>query len=570
MSANQSDLSSPKYGYDFVVATTQASINATLKEFLAGLTEPVVTVCYVADDQGNPVEIPYDQLKKNANGSDPFTIPADTNAAADPDVHNLLRARFMMGFRAQLGLPPGLLPDQIPDIVTLGSDTAQVLYNLLCSQFTVVQLTPGGGYVPEPKWFSASQLPGHPWVFTSTVDLRLSTVSPTAYGKLPTAVQEAIKHPSISNAFSVQQLLFDLDNATLETVPIIDPKEAPPGSPLHTALQESFLGAYFAQLQKQGAPVLGATITYPSGSSSASSTLVLRDLNFEVSPLLDGNGQNIQNPTPAQLNLATLSYLCAADNDMLPAAVPFGWNWVEPSEEADYDGAVSINRRAFVNYLRPQLLVQSVEPNCYLPSVSVTYDWAHAQTNYSYSLTPGQTPTVTVPTTGDTLLTFHFDADASSHAQAFGGAMDLHPSYDMTVAFSGSTMTIVQHLVIYVNVTSLATSSGGNVVDLTRTDTYTIAVNQDGQLEATMVTGEVDHSQNPSVDSFLNFWTGVNNLISSIETWVRNFVPTRLTDVPLSFLQGFVFPGGRTFAFKDAAFSEYGDLTSHITYTDPS
>ena len=71
----------------------------------------------------------------------------------------------MMGFRAQLGLPPGLPPAQIPDIVTLGLDTSAVTYNLLCSRFQVVQLTPGG-YGP-PSWLNESQPAGQP------VDLHL-------------------------------------------------------------------------------------------------------------------------------------------------------------------------------------------------------------------------------------------------------------------------------------------------------------------------------------------------------------------------------------------------------------
>jgi hypothetical protein len=103
MSASQSQLSAAKYGYDFVVATTQASINATMKEFLAGLTEPVVTVCYVADQHGNPVEIPYDELVSNANKTDPFTLPANADPATDPGLKNLMGARFMMAFQAQLG-----------------------------------------------------------------------------------------------------------------------------------------------------------------------------------------------------------------------------------------------------------------------------------------------------------------------------------------------------------------------------------------------------------------------------------------------------------------------------------
>ncbi|WP_037570200.1 hypothetical protein [Phaeacidiphilus oryzae] len=564
MSANSSDLSNSRYGYDFVVATTQGSINATLKSFLSQLSEPVVTVCYIADPQGKPMEIDYDELKKRANDSDPFAIPPGADPTSDPDLRNLINARFMMGFQAQLGLPPGLAPTAIPDIVTLGSDTASVVYNLLCSQFTVVQLDPGGGYSP-PTWFTQSQPPGAPWVFTSKVDLRLSTVDQSRYSTLPPAVQAQIKNLG-STAFSVQQLLFDLDNAALETTPTIS--GVTPGTPLYLVLGQAFLGAYFSKLTRDGSPLLGCTIQQPGAPTS---TLTLTDLNLEVSPLLDANGNTIVNPDQDQQNLGTLNYLCAADGDHLPVAVRFGWNWVEPSESADFDGVVSINRSTFANYFRNQLNPY-IATNCYLPSVTVTYDAATAETQYAWSLRRGQAPTVTTPATGPTVLTYHYDADAADQAGLNGdiGRMELHPTYDVTVSFSGNTVKIVQHLVIYLYVRSLATAADGNVVDVTITDTYTIAVTQDGRLTSSLATQRQDNSTNPSVDPFLNFWTGVNDITTAVEGWLRNVTSTGLTDIPVSVTQDFVFPGGRTFAFKSAAFSDFGDLASHITYTDPS
>ena len=562
MSASQSNLSASRYGYDFVVATTQASINATVKLFLSGLTEPVVTVCYVANSAGQPVEVDYEQLVKSAQGTDPFSVPADADPATNHHLQNLFGARFMMGFRAQIGLPPGLAPAQIPDIVTLGSDTSAVTYNLLCSQFQVVQLSPGG-YGP-PSWLNESQPAGSPWIFTSKVDLRLSDVSSTAYSHLPPAVQHQIKNLG-SAAFSVQQLLFDLDNAALQTIPQIT--NVPPGTPLYTTLEQSFIGAYFSQMQKGGTPLLGCAI---SQTSAPPATLTLTDLNLEVSPFLGSNGQAVINPTRAQQDLAALSYLCAADGDPLPPPVPFGWNWVEQSEEADYNGVVSVNRNTFANYFKYQMMGY-VRSNCYLPKVQVTLDSA-SEPHYTASLTAYQTPTVTVPPTGATVLTFHYDADSSDVAGLNGdiGQMDLHPSFDASVTFAGNTITIVQHLVVYLRVQHLATSADGNVVDVTVTDTYTIAVNQDGQLVATLATNKQDSSDNPSVNPFLDAFTGLNELISSVDGSIRNVTSTDLRDIPVSVVQNFVFPGGRTFAFKSVAFSEYQDLASHITYTDPS
>ena len=47
MPATSPNLACSKYGYDFVVATTQASINSTMLNFLASRQEPTVNVCFV-------------------------------------------------------------------------------------------------------------------------------------------------------------------------------------------------------------------------------------------------------------------------------------------------------------------------------------------------------------------------------------------------------------------------------------------------------------------------------------------------------------------------------------------
>lgn len=562
MSASQSQLSAARYGYDFVVATTQASINATMKQFLSGLTEPVVTVCYCADKQGNPYAVPYDQLKQNANGTDPFLVPADADPTKSTDIQNLVAARFMMGFRAQLGLPPGLTPTAIPDIVELGAETSAVTFNLLCSEFTVVDLDPGSAYSP-PSWLNMSQPSGSPWIFQSKVDLRLSTTDQSAYSSLPQAVRDRIENLG-GEAFSVQQLLFDLENAALQTVPTIS--GVTPGTKLYTVLSQEFLGAYFTQMKTGGQPLLGAAITE---STAPVTTITMTDLNMEVCPLLGDNDQPIVHPTDGQADLATLDYLCASNGDVLPPATPFTWNWIDPTEASDADGVLSLNRLAFATYLKYQLQ-NYVASNCYLAWVNVKLDGIYV--DYSWLLTPYQTPTVTIPATGNAILTFHYDSTSSDQAGLNGdlGQMTLSPSFDLTVSVSGSTMTVVQHLVIYLRVQSLATAASGNVVDITLTDTYALAVAQNGELVATQTTSRDDQSKNPATDPFLNFWTGLNDIITSVEGWVRGFVATDLQDLPLSVVQDFVFPGGRTFAFKSVGFSDYADLTSHITYTDPS
>ena len=119
MGASQSNLSDPHYGFDLVVAVTQASVNATMKQLLAGVTAPEVTACYVYDNSNNLVPIDYKTLVKNANGSDPFKVPAGSNPATDRDLINLTNANFAGGVKAQLGLPDVPLAN-IPPVVTFG------------------------------------------------------------------------------------------------------------------------------------------------------------------------------------------------------------------------------------------------------------------------------------------------------------------------------------------------------------------------------------------------------------------------------------------------------------------
>src|SRR5262249_1080960 len=126
-----------------------------------------------------------------------------------------------------------------------------------------------------------------------------------------------------------------------------------------------------------------------------------------------------------------------------------------------------------------------------------------------------------------------------------------------------------QHLVIWTYVKYLATDDSGNVVDKKITDTYSIGVDDTGHIKATLADSTVeDNSKTPQANGFLNFWANVQSLSDSVTQWARSCVATNLTDVPLSFVENFVFPGGATFAFTDAGFSGSQDLVAHITYTD--
>jgi len=148
--ADHSFLTGASYGYDFFVATTQASINSGLRAYVDEGTQPVDTIVYLADpDTGNPTDpVTLDELKQQTGGISPFDIPAGTDWK-DPRIDALTKARFVVGIKLQIGLPPGVLPKDLPPIVTFCDSANNIGLTLFCSQFEVIQNSPpnafGGG-----------------------------------------------------------------------------------------------------------------------------------------------------------------------------------------------------------------------------------------------------------------------------------------------------------------------------------------------------------------------------------------------------------------------------------------
>lgn len=567
MSASKSFLSDARYGYDVVVAVTQDSINATMKQFLNKLEEPVVTVCIVADENARPALMDFARLLEETGGVDPFAIPAGADPQTTPEMERLQHARFMAGFRARLGLPPGVPPYKLPHLVELGSDTAAVTFNMLCSEFDVVQFIPAGGYSPA-TWLHLAQPAGTPWIIRSKVDLRLSEVDDNAYHTLPEDVKGRIKNLD-ADAFSVQQLLFDLTNARLAAGrPEIE--GVTPGSDLELILDRYFLGVYFDQLQKGGQPVLGTAITHRADAQLPSS-FALTDLNFHVNPVAGDDGRPLPQPTLEQQGLATLNYLCAINHRALPPAVAFSWNWVDPQEKSDFHGVAVTNKTAFVDRLR-LALDDHARHNCVQPSVRVTLENFYTTVKYRLEVSSYQEPVVVAPTTGSVVLQYDYQSERAydeAGVSAIGGSLEMKSSYHMDATLAGDTITITQHLLVYLSANNGAISGDGNVVDRTMTDTYTLGITDQGELTTTTVSQSTDNSQNPDT-GWLDFLGGfLHDVLDRLDESVRNFVSPSFHPVPMNAVQDYVFPGGKTFAFKAVGFSDNQDLVAHITYADP-
>jgi hypothetical protein len=556
MSAKQSHLSDAHYGYDFAVATTQESINATMKEYLYNTVFQPVKMYWNQDANGNPVPVSQSDLLQQTHGTDPLNVPSWKQG--DPmsqDITNINNSNFYFAFEAAIGIPSQMAPQNIPDIVTLQQTSQSVVFNLLCANFNIVTCNFGRQGLTSFQHFT--QPNDKPWMFTSTVMLK-NIFNNT---NLPPAVQNQLNNLG-PQAFSVQQLIFDLDNAALESTPTISGID--PGTPTYTLLSQVFLGAYFNAMKQTAQPVLNYSIVEHLPNPDTS-TLKLSNLALIISPYLNPATQKADTP-----DLNTLNYQCEVNGNTLPPAVPFNWNWVEANERSQFNGAIAINRNTFANYFKTQM-INNVTQNCYKSFVRVWMDGLYVK--FQWQLTAGQTPTITTPATGQTVVQFDYTSTYSDCAglNCDMGESSLTPKYSAKVDFVGNTIVITQNLQVHLYVRSLQSSFTWNSVNKTITDTYTLAVTQDGRLTATLSSNTVDNSDPvPSTNWFINLFTSLNELVKTVDDWSRNFASITLHDIPVSVAQQFVFPGGKTFAFKDVVFSDYQDLISHITYVQPS
>ncbi|KAF7183837.1 hypothetical protein CNMCM7691_004259 [Aspergillus felis] len=575
--SNSSHLSAQQYGYDAVVSTTQESINAVMKRYLATNKQPEVCCCFV-DKDGAETQVSLDEVLSKSNNTNPFEIPDKTDLN-DERIKKLDDARFIRGWRARLGIPPMSDRSKLPNLVDIGFSNEAVNFYMPCAEFQVVSYIAGTRFGGKAYWLNVSQQKDKPWIFRSRVDIARQTVDPKKNpDKVPTDVRnalEVLEKKAPMTEFKIEQLLLDLENAGLmdeggQLEGIRNP------SPEYTMLKETFLGSYFDQMRTNGEPLLSCTINGPAQDKPvAESTLHITDFRYNLSPYLGPDGEPVGDPTPNQKMVATLNYLCAANGNHLPPRNPFTWNWVDVSELDKYHGTIAVRRDCLAEYLSSKLASQ-VLPNCIKPTFkfwreSVFRDW---KASWDFSKTAADVkPTILAE--GEKVLRIEWSSPKHTDEAKGLGILwaTVQAQYTLDVEFKGNSNSILltHHFVFKLEAKRGFSWGKADIVDHSRTDTYEIAVNDRGKLEAKCAPG-------PLIDASKDFETNLPDLVFSGQStvgWVREQLSGKVRmeafepkQIPLSFVQDYVFPGGKSFTFKDVVFSKYQDLVSHLTYLD--
>jgi hypothetical protein len=576
MSSSASNLSDPRYGYDLVCATTQSMINATMRKYLQGCSGQTIAACYTRDRTTHrPVETPL-QTIIDAIGGDPFSIP-DLADETHPMVRALMnKCLFLFGFRAKMGLPSGVAPEALPPIVVFDQGAGDtVSYRLYCAEFSYLNLENNWGDI---TFRNVSQDPADPWTFLYQV--RLCFLTGYHLEQLPPSLRDRLKNLDPNSMFSADQLYLDLNTKLWQSYPSIT--NLANTTDAYRNLTRSFIDAYWANL---GDGVgLGYAVKAARTSNTVSS-VVPTDLDFEISPHLDSSGK-----PSGQFDLYTLNYLVASANRCVPPPVPFRWNWVDATEEADQHGAMAIRRDIFLAFLQ-DLVNREVSRLCVSPTVTLTHSGDNYETNYSYRLSGSPTKFevgIGQPdASGSTnVMSFsyaessHDDSEAADHFSSIHG--DFNYNITGRVSLRSTTISIELHATAYFqwNIHETGVRHGivdGNGLDITRTVTYTLGVTQDGVLTVTEAASQQGGAQSLNygshglvdTDNIRDYVTNVSNQLASTVASLMTGYDNDLFEM-INHSHAWIFPGGKTFVYKDVRFSDALDLVAGIIYADPT
>jgi hypothetical protein len=146
-----------------------------------------------------------------------------------------------------------------------------------------------------------------------------------------------------------------------------------------------------------------------------------------------------------------------------------------------------------------------------------------------------QTPKVELTSEGPIVLNFSYSKSAIDGAGAGDdlGELSFSTTCNASVTFLGNTIIITQSLLLHVDLWSLQTNTSWNAINKTLTDTYTLAVTQNGDLTAIRLSSPFDKSQShPTHNSFIDWFTNINEIADYVAQRITEFVPTSLQDIP--------------------------------------
>lgn len=580
------------YRYDMVVATTQKSINATMKEYLYNLEAEEFISCYISeydekDESVSIVEKNYNEILKITNGIDLFSVPSNSKDRTKEQrdaINNAYQSGFLFAFKAKMGISDEMNPIDIPNIVELiesdKTSIANVNYKAFFDEFQIIEIKPVQGVPGKTIFINVGQDNDNPWIFNYKVKLNMKG---TDFNSLPKDIQDKLKSVNevtgkinTDTMFSIQQLYLDLNTTALQSIPDISEIDA--SDDAMRLIQNVFINKYFLKMKKDGDVIFGYTVQRNSYTQTQC-IVEPTDFNFYISPYYSGSGKS----DPSKQDIYTLNYLVMCDNHPMPDKIKdFTWNWVTQEESADIHGVMSISKNNIMNLLKDKFT--PVLKNLVLKAYAKISVPNPVEMKWSFNLSHDNEcnpkyNTQNISGNGEVMnYTYHNEDSSSDTFVPIWGNITLKYDMNSKIIVNGEKIQCITNLSSYLHLNVEGGVSEGTIYNHTLTSNIVLKVDAYGQLyfDASPLEDK-DNGTNFEVSGWSKFVTfgTINDPINHIKQFVSERVENakrsydrNMKDV-LKNSTNWVFPGGKTFTFKNPQFSKYQDLTVDIIYAKP-
>lgn len=556
-------LTNTKYGYDMVVGISEEAINSQLANYLDWYDGPEVIQWYQQKDENSPYELmePID-----LGGFNIFDIPTNGDI---PEPLIADGCNFVAAIKAKLGWSADST-DESPDVIDLDRGIKAVTFKMFFSEFQMVSLKFGR---KGPSWFNESQNPEQPYEFDYVVNLDFGSAE---FGHLTLEQQQQLRNLNPSSAWSVQQLYLDLTTASLLSSPSFDSGE------MGTLIKNFINSSAWKKFTDGGRLVLAHTVKKINADPINTPSMVPTNIMLGISSFIEADGDH-DNKSP----LTTLNYLMMTDQDAMPGQFGgFGWNWVQPDDRSNFNGCMAINRNKFVRFMKDMICgtgssTGPINEICFLPDtyiswgkVSIDEHWERLNPNNSHI-------PMTEYSSGETVLSLSYVKDHEDTSERLWTAEAvnyLKYTLNFNVKFVANEIQMFISSEVYAKYkTDLSDfgTSKGVIGGYTLNPVYVIDVGPQGSLFAKLKEGTdsltpVEHTRDEGWFAGID---GTSSVIDNEERGFDNFVRDHMqafaTDIT-NFLKNsgqlFIFPGGKTFTFKNPTFSKNQDLIAELTY----
>ncbi|KAK4082364.1 uncharacterized protein Triagg1_2176 [Trichoderma aggressivum f. europaeum] len=553
-------------GCDFVVATTQATINSGLLNFIDQAQQEVKYLCYLVNPTTGELEDPItlEELKKKTGGINP---------------------PCQVGIKMQIGIPREADPRDL-SIINLGQNAYGVDFNMYYSDITVIENDPvKWGY--SDSWNIWEQPRDQPWAASCLVDLLQSNLSRNlddpylnSHPDIKFQLMRALDSLPDTN-YHLQQLRLAWNDAVPPNdfdFPGMDMKTKA-GDCLRSCLFEEYLN--FA-LENAMSPfvVTAFAETFDDGSQS------LTAMQRLVNPPRDSSGNPISNPSSSQKAITTLDFICAINNNKLPNISGFNWNWVLPEDVDSKSGVMAIRRGILAQHFLDDFKVSSIK-NMYKAV-------ARKEDNNRLQLLNGEwLSDATADLINDDasrVLHIQLGVPPSEPLRSWDGnngmeiyigkgikyaKVDIHPGYSCDIYFEGQEFRVEQRMWITAAVAAEFPHEKGDLsehkpVDKYLTEKYSLSIDHQGQIKLRK-TGSTSADKSDrwhndgDVDSD-NTQAAKDGFFNHLYQMMGEIVPTAMDMEDVFPPNNFIFPGAQPFVYKDVFFSENLDLIAKLMH----